>query len=114
MMDPDDDDYSLFDEEDTDTSADPSQAWASSLIVGEPLASADDLTRLEAQYRRDGVAPMLFTFDDEATGLETLDPDCEERFARAMGRPGTPVSYEEALAWIAENTDPTTGRWMGG
>jgi hypothetical protein len=112
--DDDDEDFLLFDEPDDNTSADPSQAWASSLIVGEPLARAEDLTLLEAQYRAGLIcgAPVLFTADDELTGEEILEN--QDTFARRMGRPGTPVSYPEALAWIDANTEPVTGRWLGG
>jgi hypothetical protein len=113
MIDPDDDDGALFDEPDEDVSSDPALAWANSLIIGEPLEGDGALEALEKQYRYEALShPVMFTHDDEISGIETLEN--EEMFAKAMKLPpGSRVTLEEAHRWTAENTSPS-GAWIGG
>jgi hypothetical protein len=85
----------LFDDDDDLEAPDPAMAWQHKLAVGAPC-EADDLQRLEMQYRLHGSPPVLF---DDGEGIWN-----QAEFARAMGRDD--VTLEEAEAWLDQQAKP--------
>jgi hypothetical protein len=93
--DEDDENFLLFDDNPEDSG--PVTNW---LMVPRRAATSEQLNEWEEAYRFEGHEPMQFIETDEASG-ETILGNAAE-YARWMGlAPGTPVSVEQADAWVA-------------